>query len=35
LRMNNNDPFLHQKAKQYELLGKTTTQQINCLIAKK
>ena len=35
LRMNNDDPFLHQKAKQYDLLRTTTTQQINCLIAKR
>ena len=34
LRMNNNDPFLHQKAKQYEILKNTTNKQLQTLIAK-
>jgi hypothetical protein len=34
LRMNNDDPFLHQKAEQYEILKNTTNKQIQTLIAK-
>ena len=34
LRMNNDDPFLHQKAEQYECLRNTTNKQIQTLIAK-
>ena len=35
LRMNNDDPFLHQKAEQYEVLGKIAQKHISCLIAKR
>jgi len=34
LRMNNDDPFLHQKAEQYEILKNTTNKQLQTLIAK-
>ena len=34
LRMNNDDPFLHQKAEQYEILKNTTNEHIQTLIAK-
>jgi hypothetical protein len=33
LRMNNDDPFLHQKAKQYELIKLKTNKQIRKLIS--
>ena len=34
LRMNNNDPFLHQKAKQYELLHSSSLITLKNLIRK-
>ena len=34
LRMNNEDPFLHKKAEQYEILKNTTNKQLQTLIAK-
>ena len=34
LRINNDDPFLHKKAEQYEILKNTTNKQIQTLIAK-
>ena len=33
LRMNNDDPFLHQKAEQYELIKLKTNKQIRKLIS--